>query len=318
MENKKKGIGNWPEPREAGVNCPPAAKLTEWMRDAGSEEARAHLASCEACGATAKTVREAASQAGGDLNTFLQKVRQSAQLEAEEHSSPWRVLVNYFSASYAQAFGAFAAVATAILIVTSGVWHHLGVLQPEPQVQTINMDRDVNGELYRQAVVEIREAYSSTSAENTSKTSAAAQIDRLNQTLRRVDEGKLQPEQKQQLDALKSQYQALVFDRFQPSLSSSAGGAKVQSLQADFYSTYAEYLAKDGEQLTVSPQVSVKPSKKGLYVFGQSDVPGSRGAAAAHAVRDMQSRLPEMTLEYKTAPTAAAAASQSSAASHPD
>jgi hypothetical protein len=279
---------------------------------------RAHLADCETCAATAKTVREAALHAGGDMNAFMQQVRQSAQLEAEQHSSPWKSVVNYFSASHAQTFGAFAAVATALLIVTSLVWRHLGVLQPEPQVQTINLDRDVNGEVYRQAVAEIREAYSAASDGNISRTSAAAQIHRLNETLGKVDESKLQPEQKQQLEALKGHYQALVFDRFQPSLSSSAGGTKAQSLQTDFFSTYAGYLAKDGEQLSVSPQVNVKPSKRGLYVIGQSDVSGSREAAATQAVRDLQSRLPQMTLEYKSAPASAAAASQSSASSHPD
>jgi len=317
MENKK-GIGNWPSPRGAGVNCPPAAKLAEWMRDSGSDEARAHLADCETCAATAKTVREAALQAGGDMNAFMQKVRQSAQLEAEQHSSPWTFVVNYFSASHAQTFGAFAAVATALLIVTSLVWRHLGIFQPDRQVQTINFDRDLNGESYREAMGEIEKAYAATREGRASRTSAAAEIDQLNQTLAKVDESKLQPEQKQQLEALKGQYQALVFDRFQPSLSSSAGGTKSRSLQTDFFSTYADYLARDGEQLSVSPQVNVKPSKGGLYVIGQSDVSGSREAAATKAVRDLQSRLPQMTLEYKSAPVSAAAASQSSASSHPD
>ena len=117
-----------------------------------------------------------------------------------------------------------------------------------------------------------------------------------------MDKSRLQPEQRQQLEVLQSEYQALVFDRLQPSLSSSPGGTKAQNLQTDFFSTYASYLAKGGEQLTVSPEVSVKSSGTKMYVIAHSDVSYGRRTAADFAVRDLQNRVPDFSLEQKPAP----------------
>ena len=144
------------------------------------------------------------------------------------------------------------------------------------------------------------------------------QIDQLNRVLGKVDKSRLQPQQSQQLESLQAQYQALVFDRLQPDLASSPGGEKAQNLQTDFFSTYASYLAKGGEQLTVSPEVSVKSSRTKMYVIGYSDVRDVKKTAADRAVRDLQNRVPDMSLEYKPAPIHAAGAAQSNLDSHSD
>ncbi len=314
MEPENK-IDNWTAPR-GSENCPSPAKFAEWMKNPTSEEAQAHLAECAACAAALNSVHEAANESATRLEAFMREVRQRAQEESEHRSSPWKIFVNYFSASRAQTVGAVAAVATVVLIATSGLWHQAGVQQSQP-VQTIVMDRDVNGEALRQAFAEFRDASAAISGGGVSKSEAAAQINQLNQTLATLDKSKLQPEQKQELETLQGQYQALVFDRLQPSLSSSLGGTKAQNLQTDFFNSYASYLAKDGEPLTVSPEVSMKFSKTRTYVIGRRDAPDAKREAASQAVQELQTRVPEMTLEYKVAPMAAAAA-QSSAASHPD
>jgi hypothetical protein len=317
MENKQRSFDNWPAPR-GSLTCPPESTLADWIMDSETPEAQAHLPECETCRLTVEHARKAASEADGNLRTFMLNVRMQAQREAEKHSSPWRILVNYVFASRAQTVGAVAAVATVALIATSGLWRQLGFLQSPQPVQTIVMDRDVNGELYRQALTELRDSYSAISRGSGSKTSTVTQIDQLNQVLSKVDKSRLQPEQRQQLEVLQSEYQALVFDRLQPSLSSSPGGTKAQNLQTDFFSTYASYLAKGGEQLTVSPEVSVKSSGTKMYVIAHSDVSYGRRTAADFAVRDLQNRVPDFSLEYKPAPIPSAAAAQASPASHPD
>lgn len=317
MEKKKTAFDNWPEPR-GSVNCPPESKLAEWIRDSGSAEAQAHLAECSTCNAVVASVRQAASEANGNVEAFMDNVRKRAQQEAEQNTSGRKVFVNYFFASRAQAVGAFAAVATVVLIATSGVWRQIGFLHPQPQVQTIVMDRDTNGELYRQALAELRDSYSAISSRTVSKGNTAMQIDQLNRVLGKVDKSRLRPQERQQLESFQAQYQALVFDRLQPDLASSPGGEKAQNLRTDFFSSYASYLAAGGEQLTVSPEVSLKSSKTKMYVIGYSDVRDVKKIAADRAVRDLQNRVPDMSLEYKPAPIPAAAAAQSTSDAHSD
>jgi hypothetical protein len=310
---RKGKIGNWPEPLGT-VNCPSPEKLAEWIKNPGSAEAQGHLTECPTCADTVRSVREAAETSGGNLDVFMRSVRQRAQLESEQHSSRWMVLMNYLSASRAQTVGAVAAVATVALIATSGFWRQTGVQQAQPG-QTIVLDRDVNGELASHAVTEIRTAYSAVSNGDISKTRAAAQINQLNETLGKIDKSKLQPQQKQELEAVQGEYQGLLFERLQPSLSSSPGGTKAQTAQKEFLNTYANILAKDGEQLTVSPEVSLKSSKTTTWVIGSADAPHGKRAAAGQAVQDLQSRVPDMVLEYKAAPSAAAEARPGAAAS---
>jgi hypothetical protein len=300
MENRRNAFDNWPEPR-GSASCPPESKLAEWILNPESAEARAHLAECKACAAAIENVRQAGNEARGNLDAFMRDVRMRAQLEAEQHSSKWEIFVNYFTASRAQTVGALAAAPAVTLIATSGVWRHFGLLQSHPPADEIVMDRDSNGESYRQAVIGLRDSYSMITSGNVSRGNTAAQIDKLNEVLGRVDKNRLQPEQKQQLEALQAEYQALVFDRLQPNLSSSQGGAKARNLQADFFSTYASYLAQGGEQLTVSPEISVKSSKTKMYVIAHPNVPDAKKIAADRAVRELQHHVSDMSLEYRPA-----------------
>jgi hypothetical protein len=317
MRKTESTFDSWPKPRGA-ENCPPESTLVDWIRDPESEEARAHLSTCEPCRQAVEHARDAAREGDGNLRSFMLSVRSRAQREAEQHSSTRTVLFNYFSASRAQTVGVLAAVATIILVLTSGLWRQLGFLTSEPQEQRIVMDQDTNGELYRQALAELRDAYSTISSGSVSKGTTVVQIDQLNQALGKVDRNRLQPGQKQQLQTLEGQYQALVFDRFQPELSSSPGGARAKNLQTDFYSRYASYLAEGGEKLTVSPEVSLKSSKTKVYVIGYSEVPEGKKSAAHRAVQDLQNRVPDMSFEYKLAPMPQAAAAQPASASHLD
>ncbi len=317
MEKTESPFDKWPKPRASG-NCPPESTLVEWIRDPESAEARTHLSTCEPCRQAVEHAREAARETDGNLRSFMLSVRSRAQREAEQHSSTRTVLFNYFSASRAQTVGALAAVATVILVLTSGLWRQLGFLSSHPKEQTIVMNRDVNSDLYRQALAELRDAYSAINSGSVSKGTTVVQINQLNQVLDKVDRNRLQPDQKHQLEALEGQYQALVFDRFESDLGSSPGGARAKNLQSDFFNSYASYLAEGGEKLTVSPEVSLKSSNTKMYVIGYPNVPEGKKAAAHRAVQDLQNRVPDMSFEYKLSPTAEAAAIHSISPSHSD
>jgi hypothetical protein len=252
-----------------------------------------------------KAIGEAASEAGGDLNVFMQKVRSSALLEEEKHSSWTKGVVNYFSASWVQSVGAVAAIAMVLLMVGLGAWRHIGGLQPEPQVEAVKMDSQVNGD-YDQVVAKIQGAYTQAQDKKVSKSGAAAQVEEINQGLSKLDNSKLQPEQKEKLEALQFQYQRLLFDRLHNNLGTYGGAAKVQNVESDFFSHYAEHLAQDGQPLTISPPIWVESSGLKLSVIGKSAA-GGQEVAAEQAVRDLQSQHPEMVLEYRAAPTGAAA-----------
>ena len=299
MENRPNTFDKWPEPR-ASQDCPQESTLAEWVRDSESEDARAHLSKCATCRESVEHARRSASEAEGDLRTFMLNVRSRAEREAEQHSSWPTVFINYVTASRAQTVSVAAAVLAVALIVTSGLWRQLGFLRFQTQGHTIVMDRDVNGELYRQAVIELRDSYAAISSGSISKANATAQVDELNQALGRVDKGRLQPEQKQHLEGLQAQYQALVFDRLEPNAGAATEGVKAQNLETDFFSTYATYLAKGGEQLTVSPEVSVRFSNSKMYVIGRSDMGETKKTAADHAVRDLQVHAPDLAVVYKT------------------
>jgi hypothetical protein len=309
MESKRNGIDNWPEPR-GSVNCPPESKLAEWILNPESSEAQAHLAECAACRAVIDTC-QSSMRSPSSLDDFMRDVRLRALEQAERRSSKWTVFVNYITASRVQTVSALAAVAALALIATSGAWRHLSLLRPRPQVQTIVMDADANGESYREALTELNQSYSAIASGKGSQENAASQIERLNQALDKVDIERLQPEQKQQLETLQAQYQALVFDRHEANSVSSPVGAKAQNLQSNFFSTYARYLANDGEKLTVSPEVSLKFSETKMSVIGHPDVPDAKKTAANRAVRDLRNQVPDMFFEYKTGPLASAAQSSS-------
>jgi hypothetical protein len=89
----KKKIDNWPSPL-GSVDCPPPAKLATWVENPESAEAKAHLSGCESCAAAVKSIREAASESGGNLEAFMHDVRQRGQLESEQHSSRVRIFLN--------------------------------------------------------------------------------------------------------------------------------------------------------------------------------------------------------------------------------
>jgi hypothetical protein len=55
-----------------------------------------------------------------------------------------------------------------------------------------------------------------------------------------------------------------------------------------------------------------------MYVIGYSDARDVKKTAADRAVRDLQNRVPDMSLEYKPAPTPVAGAAQSTSDSHSD
>jgi hypothetical protein len=315
MDTKENRFDNWTRPM-GSADCPSEAALAEWIRNPQSAEAQAHLARCPTCAAVVATAHKASSEENHNLETFMLKVRLRAQQEAEKNTSKWKVWKNYFTASYAQTAATVAAVIAAALIATTGIWRHAGFPQGQPNPQTVIMRKDVEGEALHQALIELRDSYSEISSGEVSKENAATQIHQLNQVLGKVDENRLQPEQKQQLDALKAQYQAIVFERLQPKLDSSpGGGTKAQTLQTDFFNAYASYLAKDGEQLKLSPDVSLKSRGTKVYVIEHwdADADGARASAANRAVLDLQGHVPDMTLVYKPAaipqvPTASNAA----------
>jgi len=310
MASKPGTIGNW-QPPKGTENCPDEKKLNEWIQDPENSEAKAHLAECPTCSAIVAAARQASNDEDRNLQAFMLHVRLSAQREAEQNASMWKVSKNYFTASYVQTGAVVAGVIAVALVATTGLWHRS--YSPEADTGAAPIILHKNDRALQQAFNELHDSYTAITSDaandTASKSNAAAQIQQLNQTLSKVEQNQLPAEQKQELDTLKTQYQAAVYDRLQPKVGSAADPASAQNIQTDFFNTYASYLVKEGQPLTLSPDVTLKSRGTTFYVFAHRDVAGAKDMAANQAVQDLQARVPGVSIEYKSAEVPAAAAS---------
>jgi hypothetical protein len=311
-------IGNWQPPQGSG-NCPNEETLNEWIRNPESPEAKAHLEECAACRVVVGAARQTSLEENRNLQAFMLNVRLRAQEEAAKNTSKWQFIKNYFRASYIQMASAAAAIIAVALIAITSITHYSS-LQPGQTADVaapVILNKSDNREAMQQALAELRTSYSAIANGDTSKGETVMQIQQINQTLSKVNSDELLPDQKQQLEALKTQYQFIVFDRFQPKVQAPANPAKAQLAQSEFFNSYASRLAEVGQPLTLSPDVTFKPNGTKLYILPRPETAAAKDLAANQAVHDLQSRLPGISVEYKSADVPVSATA-SSANSHSD
>ena len=137
-------------------------------------------------------------------------VRKRAQEQAAQRPPIWKSSFNYVFASPARAVGALAGLVALFLIITSGMWRHLGTLRTPTQSQSIQMDEDVNQQVYAAEMEKMRRSYAILSSGNVSRDQVSEQIDEFNGSRRKIDLNRLRPEQKLQIARLDEQFHAQV------------------------------------------------------------------------------------------------------------
>jgi hypothetical protein len=169
-----------------------------------------------------------------------------------------------------------------------------GMLQDKLQSQAITLDSDSNGLSYRAAVAKLNESYALVSNTTVSKSTAEQQIRELNKALSRVDKSRLEPGEKEKVDALQAQYQALIFEQFQP-IPTASDTSENRNIQKSFYSSYAMHLALDGQRLTTSVDVIVKFDGGRVLVLRSPDASASARHAADFAFEDLRASGTEVS-----------------------
>jgi TonB family protein len=262
MNTKQDWFERWPEPR-GQADCPPESKLVEWASEPERSEAQSHLAKCSKCAEIVEMVGKSANSPSDSLYAFMSDVRKRAQQEAEQRMPLQRAWFNYAFASPARAVGAVAGVGALILMVTSGVWRHLGIFNPPPQAQVIRMDQDPNEQSFAIAMAQLRQSYANIRGGNIDRDQAAEEVVKIDLAVSSVDKNRLRSEERQQLDTLQAKYHALVLG----------------DLEKNINSHGKEYSAKDENASTKGVQsISEKENTKSYAVgSGGFDMPVGAG-----------------------------------------
>jgi len=283
METKKDWFERWPEPRGL-ADCPPESKLVEWASEPDGSEAKSHLAQCSKCAEIVEMVGQSANSSSESLYAFMNDVRKRAQQEAEQRVSLRRTWVNYVFASPARAVGAAAGAGALLLMVTSGVWRHLGILRPPPQTQAIRMDLDSNEQSFAVAMEKLRQSYTTMSGGNVDKDQAAREVVEVNLAVAKVDKDRLPSEQRLQLDSLQARYHALVSGDVEKNINSYgkdyvAMGAKPPTIRKVQTGGFGDSngLKGEGKQGTKPPGLATGS----LYMSPSGGAKGIKGTMAS-------------------------------------
>jgi TonB family protein len=274
MDSKQGWFERWPKPG-GSADCPAETKLVEWASRPGDPEAKSHLSHCINCTEIVEFLGRSANRSSDGLHLFMSEVRKRAQEQAGQRMSLWKSCSNYVLASPARAIGAVAGLAALFLIVTSGLWRHLGIFQTPSQSQTIQMDADSNQQVYASAMEKMRRSYTILSSGAVSGDEVSEQIDEFNSSLIKVDLNRLQPEQRLQLENLAAQFHAEVglkgtgmqltkLNQVKASefdMPKDAKGAKGTLASTDWRETYTGPTAQRNQETRITPlEITFKPN----------------------------------------------------------
>jgi TonB family protein len=209
MDHKQDWFERWPKPG-GSADCPAESKLVEWASQPASPESELHLSQCRHCAEIVQLLGRTKDRSSDGLRAFMTEVRSRAQEQVGHRIPLWRSGLNYVLASPARAIGAVAGLGALALILTSGAWRHIGVFEPPPQTQTVQMDADKNEQVYASAMEKMHRSYAVVSSDTATRDQVTEQINEFDKSLSGIDRNRLGPDQRSQLDRLEAQFHAEV------------------------------------------------------------------------------------------------------------